>query len=37
MTRMLKIAVADDEPEMCEYFQDTLSALGHEVVGAAQN
>jgi len=37
MTRVLKIAVADDEPEMREYFQDTLSALGHEVVGAAQN
>lgn len=31
----LKIAVADDEPEMRSYFQDTLTALGHEVVLAA--
>lgn len=37
MTRSLRIVVADDEPEMREYFQDTLTVLGHEVVGAAEN
>lgn len=37
MTSTLRIAVADDEPEMRDYFQETLTALGHEVVGAADN
>lgn len=35
MTKALRIAVADDEPEMQEYLQETLSVLGHEVTCAA--
>ncbi len=35
MKRILKIAVADDEPRVREYFQEILSSLGHEVVAAA--
>lgn len=35
MTKPLRIAVADDEPEMREYLQETLSLLGHQVVCAA--
>ncbi|WP_166831777.1 ANTAR domain-containing response regulator [Thalassoroseus pseudoceratinae] len=35
MTDPLKIVVADDEPEMREYLQETISLLGHEVIGAA--
>lgn len=31
----LRIAVADDECDMREYFQELLSRLGHEVVGTA--
>jgi response regulator NasT len=31
MTKPLRIAVADDEPEMREYLQETLALLGHEV------
>jgi response regulator NasT len=30
--RPLRIAVADDEPEMREFFQEVLSHLGHQVV-----
>ena len=37
MDNALRIAVADDEPEMLDYFRDTLSVLGHQVVAAAQN
>jgi response regulator NasT len=37
MTRRLRIAVADDEPDMREYFLDTLPDLGHEVVAVACN
>ena len=37
MTQSLRILVADDEPEMRAWFQDTLSFLGHQVVAAAQN
>ncbi len=37
MTRSLKIAVADDERDMRDYFQQILPLLGHQVVGAAQN
>ena len=37
MTQSLRILVADDEPEMRAWFQDTLSFLGHEVVAAAEN
>ena len=36
MNQELRIVVADDEPEMCEYFQDTLAALGHQVVAVAK-
>jgi len=35
MTERLRIAVADDEPEMRDYLQETLSILGHDVVCAA--
>ena len=34
MSRMLKIAVADDEPDTLEYLQELLSRLGHQVVAA---
>lgn len=37
MNNALRIAVADDEPEMLDYFRDTLSVLGHQVVASAQN
>ena len=36
MSRSLRIAVADDEPRMCDYFQKILPRLGHEVVAVAQ-
>jgi response regulator NasT len=36
MTRSLKIAVADDELDMRDYFRQFLPLLGHTVVGAAQ-
>jgi response regulator NasT len=35
MTRTLRIAVADDEPDVRDYFQRVLPRLGHEVVAAA--
>jgi response regulator NasT len=35
MSRSLRIAVADDEPRMREYFARILPRLGHEVVAAA--
>lgn len=35
MNRPLRIAVADDEPLMLNYYRETLPALGHEVVAAA--
>jgi response regulator NasT len=35
MTRALRIAVADDEPDMRDYFRTILPLLGHEVVAAA--
>jgi response regulator NasT len=35
MTRPLRIAVADDEPDMQEYFRPILPGLGHEVVAVA--
>jgi two-component system, response regulator PdtaR len=37
MSQSLRIVVADDEPEMCKYLSDTLTAMGHLVVGAAEN
>lgn len=36
MTPHLRIAVADDEPEMRAWFEDTLSVLGHQVVAAVE-
>jgi response regulator NasT len=36
MMRALRIAVADDEQDMRDYFQDTLPVLGHEVVAVAK-
>jgi response regulator NasT len=36
MTRSLKIAVADDERDMRDYFQQILPLLGHQVVAVAQ-
>jgi response regulator NasT len=35
MTRPLRIVVADDEPDMRDYFQKILPRLGHQVVAAA--
>jgi len=37
MTRPLRIAVADDEPVVRDYFRRMLPRLGHEVVAAAAN
>ena len=37
MTRALRIAVADDEPDMREYFQTILPRLGHTVIVVAEN
>ena len=36
MSRPLRVAVADDEPDMLLYLQTTLPLLGHEVVVAAR-
>jgi response regulator NasT len=37
MNRSLRIAVADDEQDMREYFQQILPLLGHEVAAVAAN
>jgi two-component system, response regulator PdtaR len=37
MSPSLRVVVADDEPDMRDYFQKALPRLGHQVVGAAQN
>ena len=37
MTHPLRIAVADDEPDMRDYFARILPLLGHEVVVVARN
>ena len=37
MSKCLKVVVADDEPDMREYFRDVLPDLGHEVIGAASS
>ena len=37
MNHSLKIAVADDEVDMRDYFQKMLPLLGHQVVSAASN
>ena len=34
MSRALKVAVADDEPDTLEYLDELLTRLGHEVVTA---
>lgn len=36
MSASLRIVVADDELEMCEYFQEVLPLLGHQVVAIAR-
>jgi response regulator NasT len=36
MNRSLRIAVADDEPDMRDYFRKILPRLGHQVVSAAE-
>ena len=36
MSKSLRIAVADDEPETLEDFRESLVELGHEVVCVAQ-
>jgi response regulator NasT len=36
MSQSLRIVVADDEPEMRKYLQETLMVLGHQVVSCAQ-
>ena len=35
MNRSLRIAVADDEPDMQDYFRTILPLLGHEVIAVA--
>jgi two-component system, response regulator PdtaR len=37
MTASLRIAIADDEPDMRDYFRKSLPRLGHQVVGVAHN
>ena len=37
MSRALRIAVADDEPDMRDYFQTILPCFGHEVVAVAED
>jgi AmiR/NasT family two-component response regulator len=37
MTKSLRIAVADDELDMRDYFQRILPRLGHQVVAVAEN
>jgi response regulator NasT len=37
MNHALRIAVADDEPDMRDYFQQVLPRLGHTVVGVARD
>ncbi len=37
MTHALKIAIADDELDMRDYLQETLTLLGHEVTTVAAN
>jgi response regulator NasT len=37
MSQPLRVVVADDEPDMRDYFQKALPRLGYQVVGAAQD
>ena len=37
MNESLRISVADDEPDMRDYFRKVLQRLGHRVVSVASN
>ncbi|QDU51080.1 ANTAR domain-containing response regulator [Gimesia panareensis] len=37
MDKVLRIAIADDEPEMLQFLEMALSSMGHEVVVQAKN
>ena len=37
MTSGLRISVADDEPEMRDFFEKVLPRFGHQVVSVAEN
>jgi len=37
MAKSLRIAVADDEPDVLEFYQVVLPELGHEIVCSARN
>jgi response regulator NasT len=37
MNQSLRIVVADDEPDMCEYFSKILPRMGHRVLAAARD
>jgi AmiR/NasT family two-component response regulator len=37
MNQALRIVIADDEPDMRDYFQQVLPRLGHTVIAAAQD
>ena len=37
MNASLRIVVADDEPDMRDYFKKCLSRLGHQVIAVAEN
>ena len=37
MKRVLRIAIADDEPDMQEYFRRMLPRMGHSIVAVASN
>jgi response regulator NasT len=37
MSQALRIVIADDEPDMREYFQQVLPRLGHTVIAAARD
>jgi two-component system, response regulator PdtaR len=37
MSRGVRIAIAEDEPDVREYFRRILPQMGHDVVGAAAN
>jgi response regulator NasT len=37
VSRPLRIAVADDEPDMRDYFRTILPDLGHRVVAVAED
>lgn len=37
MKQQLRIAIADDEPRMCQFLAESLTALGHEIVCVASS